>query len=251
MLVSTGKTRQDYRLMDPKLILDSLLERSQQATAGGLDLAERKLGVETANERSAMLKGMGTGAAAAGAMALLIGSKQGRKFTKKAVKFGGVAAIGGLAWKAYNDWSTQQAGAAPEAAISEPLRDPGIPVGELSSPEASARSELLIRAMIAAARIDGHIDEREQELIEDRLRSLGLEQDFSRLLISEMSEPVDAARVAGFSDSAEAAAEIYLASAMVVDGETPAGRSYLDSLAGSLELNPNVRALLDAPLRDV
>jgi uncharacterized membrane protein YebE (DUF533 family) len=37
---------------------------------------------------------------------------------------------------------------------------------------------------------------------------------------------------------------------MVVDVETPEGHGYLDTLAVSLGLNPNVRALLDAPLRD-
>jgi uncharacterized membrane protein YebE (DUF533 family) len=238
--------------MDPKLILDSLLERSQQATAGGLDLAERKLGVENAEQRTAMLKGMGTGAAAAGALALLMGSKQGRKFSKKAVKVGGVAAIGGLAWKAYNDWSTQQQPATGVQAApgGTPVVDRGTPIGELAVGAAQARSEVLIRAMIAASRIDGHIDDRERELIEERLRSLGLEQDFSRLLMAEMAEPVDAARIAGLSDSPETAAEIYLASAMVVDVETPEGHGYLDTLAASLGLNPNVRALLDAPLRD-
>ncbi len=242
--------------MDPKLILDALLERSQQATAGGLDLAERKLGVENAEQRSAMLKGMGTGAAAAGALALLMGSKQGRKFSKKALKVGGAAAIGGLAWKAYSEWSAQQSlnrgasgppGVTPAADL---VAHVGTPIGELNDVDAQKRSEILIRAMIAAARIDGHIDAREKKLIEERLQSLGLEQDFSRLLIAEMAEPIDPARVAAFSDSPETAAEIYLASAMVVDTENSQGQDYLDSLATSLELNPNVRSLLDAPLRD-
>lgn len=230
--------------MDPKLILDALLERSQQATAGGLELAEQKLGVEGAEQRSAMLKGMGAGAAAAGALALLMGSKQGRKFTKKAVKVGGAAAIGGLAWKAYQQWQAQAS--APEAQVATP----GTPIGELSGPAANARGENLIRAMIAAARSDGHMDERERDLISERLKGLGLEQDFAALLLAEMAEPVSAARIARFADSAETSAELYLASAMVVDSEDAAGKAYLNELAEALELDPNVRALLDAPMRD-
>lgn len=235
--------------MDPKLILDALLERSQQATSNGLELAEHKLGVEGAEQRTAMLKGLGTGAAAAGALALLIGSKSGRKFTKKAVKLGGVAAIGTLAWKAYNDWQAQS-GASGQAGGGASAAGPGTPIGELSGPQADRRGEALIRAMISAARSDGHMDERERELIAERLKGLGLEQDFAALLMAEMSEPVSAARVAGFADSDEARAEIYLASSMVIDRDDTAGAAYLDELAEALALHPNVRALLDAPLGD-
>ncbi len=237
--------------MDPKLILDALLERSQQATSNGLDLAERKLGVEHAEQRSAMLKGMGTGAAAAGALALLMGSKQGRKFTKKAVKLGGAAAIGGLAWKAYTDWQSQSTGAGGSsgdtAAAGGSPAHPGTPIGELAGNAADLRAETLIRAMITAARVDGHVDEREQALINERLEGLGLEQDFARLLMAEMALPVDAARIASLAESAETGAEIYVASAMVVDADDVAGREYLQTLGAALQLDPNVIALLDAP----
>jgi len=58
--------------MDAKAILEGLLEKSQQATKAGIQMAEdRKIIPPAGDERTAMLKGAGTGALAAGAIALL------------------------------------------------------------------------------------------------------------------------------------------------------------------------------------
>ena len=95
--------------MDAKAILDGLLDKSQRATQAGLAMAEEKSIIPPAgNERSAMLKGAGAGALAAGAIALLFGSKGTRKFAKKAARLGGTAAIGGIAYKAFTEWQAQQ-----------------------------------------------------------------------------------------------------------------------------------------------
>ena len=59
-----------------------------------------------------------TGAAVGGALALLLGSKRGRSFGGKALKVGTVAALGTLAWRAYNDWQAKQQANAPASAAS-------------------------------------------------------------------------------------------------------------------------------------
>ena len=57
--------------------------------------------------------GLAGGAAAGGIMALLMGNKSARKFVGKAATYGGAAMLGGLAFKAYENWqqnSNRQAG---------------------------------------------------------------------------------------------------------------------------------------------
>ena len=245
--------------MDAKAILDGLLEKSQRATHAGMQMAEEKNIIPPAgDERTAMLKGVGAGALAAGAIALLFGSKGTRKFAKKAAKLGGTAAIGGLAYQAYTTWQEQQSGVKPQALKSSTPQggglnlkqfDLGTPINDLAPEPASLRSEALMQAMITAARADGHVDEEEMKLITQQINSLGLEQDVTRFLLSEMSQPVDAVRIAALADTQETAAELYIASAMVVDIDEPEERVYLDQLAKALNFEAGLVQQLEAPLR--
>lgn len=250
--------------MDAKAILDGLLDKSQRATQAGMQMAEeRKIIPPAGDERTAMLKGAGAGALAAGAVALFFGSKGTRKFAKKAAKLGGTAAIGGLAYKAYTSWQEQQAqqgaGTQPQAfksastgtgSLNLDQFDIGTPINNLAAEPASLRSEALMQAMITAARADGHVDEDEMSLITQQIQSLGLEQDVTRFLLAEMSKPVDAARIANLADTPETAAELYIASAMVVDMDSTEERVYLDQLASALNFDQNLVSQLEAPLRD-
>lgn len=245
--------------MDAKAILDGLLDKSQRATQAGMQMAEeRKIIPPAGNERTAMLKGAGAGALAAGAIALLFGSKGTRKFVTKAAKLGGTAAIGGLAYKVYSDWQTQQtppaagkldASTAQPAVLNLDQFDIGTPINELAAQQASLRSESLMQAMISAARADGHVDDEEMNMITQQINNLGLEQDVTRFLLSEMSKPVDVNRIAALADTRETAAELYIASAMVVDMDDPEERIYLDKLATALNLDKELVQQLEAPLR--
>jgi len=255
-------------LMDAKAILDGLLDKSQRATQAGMQMAEeRKIIPPAGDERTAMLKGAGAGALAAGAMALFFGSKGTRKFAKKAAKLGGTAAIGGLAYKVYSDWQAQQsqpaqtaqAATAAQPQLSAATAQPavlnldqfeiGTPINDLAPQPASLRSESLMQAMISAARADGHVDDEEMRLITQQINNLGLEQDVTRFLLSEMGKPVDVQRIAALADTRETAAELYIASAMVVDMDDAEERTYLDKLAAAMQLDPGLVQQLEAPLR--
>ena len=226
--------------MDAKLILEQLLAASQTAKEKGLDFAEENLGLpESGEKRDAMLDGLGKGALAAGAVAVLLGTKSGRTLTGTALKVGGVAAVGGLAYKAFNNWQAQQ---------NITLQDTGTPIAELSEPDANVRSEAIVKAMISAAKSDGHIDANEQKLITSKIESLGLEQDITAFLMTELNKPLDVADVVALADTKETAAEIYLASAMVVDLNQTEERQYMDSLAAGLELDPALASELEAAL---
>lgn len=250
--------------MDARAILDGLLDSGQRATKAGMQLAEDKAILPpSGDERTAMLKGVGTGALAAGAVALLFGSKGTRKFAKKAVKLGGTAALGGLAYKAFTDWQAMQNNnqnqtrgqSAPQTLSSNSGSlnldqfEVGTPIASLSEIDAAVRSESIVRAMISAARADGHIDASELELITRQIKSLGLEKDVSQFLIAELNKPVDVASIAALVDSPETAAELYLASALVVDIDSPPERDYLNNLASAMSLDANMVKRLEEPLR--
>jgi len=226
--------------MDAKVILENLLDSSQKATKKGLEIAEQKMGVpEEGAQRDAMLDGLGKGALAAGAVAILLGTESGRKLTGTALKVGGVAAVGGLAYKAYNQWQQQQ---------NVDIPHTGTPINDLAATEADARSEAIVQAMISAAKSDGHVDTQEQKLITSKIESLGLEKDIMSFLMKELNKPVDVATVVASSDSPEAAREIYLASAMVVDLNNADEREYMDSLAQGLELDAELVKELESSI---
>ena len=69
---------------------------------------------QVARKQSGDLEKYAKGAAAGGALALLLGSRGGRSLGGKALKIGTVAALGTLAWKAYHEWQARQS--APPAA---------------------------------------------------------------------------------------------------------------------------------------
>jgi uncharacterized membrane protein YebE (DUF533 family) len=182
----------------------------------------------------------GTGAAVGGALGLLLGSRRGRSLGGKALKLGSIAAIGALAWKVYQDHQAAQARPAPA----------GVPGFEaLPAPQLELHSQAMLKAMIAAAKADGHMDERERGLVEAELSRLDADPATRRWVEDELRRPVDPAEVARVSAGPEMAAEIYLASVLVVDETTTMERAYLDELARQLKLEPGLKADLEAHAR--
>lgn len=94
--------------MNTRGLLDQLLKSGQemlQNKSGG------KPGASGGGQLGSLLSGAGGGALAAGAIGLLLGNKKARKFGGKAITYGGLAALGVIAYKAYNNWQQQQNGA--------------------------------------------------------------------------------------------------------------------------------------------
>jgi uncharacterized membrane protein YebE (DUF533 family) len=178
------------------------------------------------------------GAAAGGALAILLGSRSGRSLGGKALKIGTVAALGTLAWKTYNEWQAKQA--APGAATA-PAR-----FEQLPAPQLEQHSTAMLMAMIAAAKADGHMDERERGLVEAEMHRLDADPAVRGWVDAELRRPVEPAEVAARATSPEMAAEIYLASVLVVDQTTTMERAYLDELARQLKLAPELKADLEA-----
>ena len=191
-----------------------------------------------------------TGAAAGGVLALLLGSPRGRSLGGSALKLGSVAAIGTLAWKVYQEHQARQQAQPPAGAAGAPQNTPALPgFAALPAPQLELHSQAMLKAMIAAAKADGHMDDRERGLVEVELARLGADAAARRWVEDELRRPVEPADVASASTSPEMAAEIYLASALVVDDTTTMERAYLDALATQLKLDPGLKAALEAKAR--
>jgi uncharacterized membrane protein YebE (DUF533 family) len=199
--------------------------------------AMQKLGSLTKDKTS-----LATGAAAGGVLALLLSGGKPKKLIGNAVRMGGVALVGGLAYKAYQDW---QAGKQP-AATGAGEAPPALPKPEgtvflpADAGAADALSLKLVRAMVAAAKADGHVTGAERRRIAAQLPELGLGAEAEALISEELDAPLDVGRIAGMAGSPEEAAEIYAASLLVIDPEAPAERGYLAMLAARLRLEPKL-----------
>ena len=179
-----------------------------------------------------------TGAAAVGALALLLGSRRGRSLGGKALKLGSLAAIGALAWKVYQD---HQAGQQAAAQTAPPPRFEALP-----APALEDHSRAMLKAMVAAAKADGHMDERERGLVEAELTRLDADPATRQWVQAELQRPVEPADVAAAAKSPEMGAEVYLASVLVADETTTMERAYLDALAQQLNLPPELKTQLEA-----
>ena len=187
-----------------------------------------------------LLSGAGGGALAAGAMGLLLGNKKARKFGGKAVVYGGLAALGVIAYKAYGNWQAQQ-GTAPQ-------REPQT-IDRLPAQQVEQHSQAILKALVAAAKADGHVDERERTLIEGEFTRLDNDQALQHWLHTELNKPLDPADVARAASTPEMAAEMYIASVMLVDEENFMEKSYLDELARQLKLEPGLKRELENQVR--
>lgn len=228
--------------MNAKSLLEELLNTGREMAAKGQAVVEKKLDIEEPGEkRDATISGLKTGAVAAGVMALLVGTKSGRKLTGSALKLGSLAAVGGIAWQAYQNWS---ASGATEAANSGKAQEV-LPVNELNEEAANKRSMILLKAMIAAAKADGHIDAGEMWDINQKIADFGLTGDIAGFVQNEIAAPTTPAQFAVLADTPETAAEIYLISSMLIDKDNDMESAYLDELVAALKLPEDLLAELD------
>ncbi len=229
--------------MDIQGLLQKLLKSGQNAAqkakdlAGqGVDFAADKLGVpeEQGADRDAALSNLGKGAAVGGLVALLLGTKTGRKIAGPALKIGTLAALGGLGYKIYSDWSKAQG-----------QETEGHSIENLDSDDANNRSKALITAMVASAKCDGQVDTSEMEAIRAAMAQMDLDQDQINFLMTELTKPLDLNEVVSGANDPASAVEIYLTSLMFADPNNADERSYLDQLASAMNLSSELTQQLE------
>jgi uncharacterized membrane protein YebE (DUF533 family) len=118
-----------------------------------------------------------------------------------------------------------------------------------ASKERDELSLVLLRAMIAAAKADGHVDGEEQKSIFARLDELDLDTEAKAFVIDELRRPLDIDAVVAGATCPERAVEIYTASLLAIDPDDPAEQAYLAMLASRLKLDPALKASVENEAR--
>ncbi|MCU7960517.1 MAG: tellurite resistance TerB family protein [gamma proteobacterium symbiont of Bathyaustriella thionipta] len=101
-------------------------------------------------------------------------------------------------------------------------------------------SELLVRAMLNAAKADGHVDEEEIRRILGKAAEDGLSQQEQDFIAAEMRKPMETEKIIQAVSSSQLAAQVYAASLLAIEVDTQAERQYLSKLAPALGLEQTV-----------
>lgn len=221
--------------MNTKHLLDQLLKSGGDVMQGG-----NQQGNAGSAGIAGLLSGKGGAALAGGALGLLLGSKKGRKLGGKVLTYGGLAALGVVAYKAYDNWQRNQ----------HQQTTPPQTIDRLPPAQAEQHSNAILKALIAAAKADGHVDDRERQLIDAEIAKLTQDNTLLGWVDSELRKPLDPVDIAKSATTPEIAAEMYLASLLVVDEESFMERSYLSELARQLRLDPALEQELRRQVRE-
>ncbi|WP_105400111.1 tellurite resistance TerB family protein [Neorhizobium sp. T7_12] len=229
-------------MFDAKKLLDQFLGSQIPGMSGG-SVRDR------AGQATQLAKNnpLATGAI----LAAVLGTKTGRNIAGNVAAVGGIAAIAGLGYLAYKNY---QSGKSPEAVpqpapqADKPLLTP--PADSPFHPQSPALTNdfalTLVRAMIAAAKADGHIDAGERANIMDKVHAVDLGAEAEAFIENELANPVDIDDLVAAARTEEQKVEIYAASRLTIDPDTRAERGYLDLLAGRLGLDDALIAHIDA-----
>lgn len=178
----------------------------------------------------------GKGALTGGALGLLLGKN---KTSRKLATYGGLAAIGVMAFRAYSDYQQQQGatGVQPQT------------VDRLPPAQVELHSKAILQALVAAAKADGHIDAREREAIEGEFTRIDPDSELQQWLHAELEKPLDPGEVARAATTPEIASEMYLASLLAADEQNFMERAYLDELARQMGIDEALKLKLQQQIR--
>lgn len=205
------------------------------------------------------------------------GGRRRRKGRRRRGRMGGLAKSGlglgalGVAIAAFEHFTQQQPGAtkgaaslppvpgagrAPSSAALPPLpgqesgSEPLPPLPTDSAGDAPSEALLLVRAMIAAANADHHLDDAERRQILAALDESGVGGEERAYLLGQIESPIGIEELVTGVTSPEHARQVYAASLMAIEVDSEAERNYLSRLAQRLELTAETIAELEGLLDD-
>jgi uncharacterized membrane protein YebE (DUF533 family) len=238
-------------MIDPKKLLTDFLGPNAGglgSQAGGiLEQAKGAFGNATQSKAGTLA----VGAVGGGILGLLLGSKKGKKMGGNLLTYGGAAVLGGLAYKAFQNWQQGKqvapAGApTPAPELAPAPRDSAFDPESGSATDGTPFALALVRAMIAAAKADGHIDADEQRLLFQRIEAFDLNAEAKAFVFDELSRPTNLDAIATLPRNQEQAAEIWLVSRLAIDPDDAREKAYLAALGAKLSLPPPLLAHLES-----
>jgi uncharacterized membrane protein YebE (DUF533 family) len=203
---------------------------SQGGSGGVLDkvLEMAKTGLGSAAQNPAQAAGIGA------VLGSVLGG--GGKSVSGAIKGGALAMLAGVAYQAITNAARGAKGAA--AAGESPQFSGGdVPLG-MRAPQTPAEeqainhaAELVIKGMMNVAKSDGQVSADEIQRIIGKLREAGMEGDAEAWILAELRKPLDLDAFVAEIPNQEVAAQVYAASLLAVEVDTPQEKSYLTDFA--------------------
>jgi uncharacterized membrane protein YebE (DUF533 family) len=235
-------------MIDAKRVLDAVVGASSRPGTGGTPGAA--LGQLAATAKDFIARNPGLAEAALMSIAgLLLRSPKGRGIARGIAGLGGLAVVGGLAYQAFrnHEAGASSPGAGADAAASPAKIAALAGAADFDPGQASEDDALLFaRAMVAAAAADGRMDEAERARITAALLQAGIDAEASRWLERELADPATVDELAEPVETPEKAAQVYAAARVAIDPDTMQEREFLRQLPEALDLDPQLRAHIDA-----
>jgi uncharacterized membrane protein YebE (DUF533 family) len=153
-----------------------------------------------------------------------------------------MAVLGTLALGALKGAQTRAQAGQPGTKID--AKELHVDPAEIEAVTAPDAEKLLVRAMIAAAKSDGKLDETEVKAILGKITDGGVTEDEKAFVLAEMRAPLDIDSLTSGVRNPAQAAQVYAASLMAINVDTESERAYLRDLGQKLGLNaPTVAKL--------
>jgi len=177
-----------------------------------------------------------------------LGGLFGKSF-KQAAGAGALALLASIALKALRGSSPQGSSQLKSApGLLSGLRDEDDPQQQQ---QVQSLADLTIKAMINAAKADGRIDEDEMQKIAGELQGGEFTQEERDFLLTEVRKPMCTAEIVRAIPNRQVGAQIYAASLLAVEVDSPAEEAYMQQLARDVGLDSQVvqeiHSVLGAP----
>jgi uncharacterized membrane protein YebE (DUF533 family) len=177
-----------------------------------------------------------------------LGGLFGKSF-KQAAGAGALALLASIALKALRGSSPKGASQLESAAgLLGGLRDEDNPQQQQ---QVQSLADLTIKAMINAAKADGRIDEDELQKIIGELKGGEFTAEERDFLLNEVRKPMCTAEIVRAVPNRQVGAQIYAASLLAIEVDSPAEEAYLQQLARDVGLDSQVveeiHSVLGAP----
>lgn len=101
-------------------------------------------------------------------------------------------------------------------------------------------AQLVLKGMINAAKSDGQVSPEEMQRIVGKLGATGADQNAQQWVMQQLSAPLNVRAFAAEVPNQEVAAQVYAASLLAIEVDTPAEKQYLKELAEAMGLHPLV-----------
>lgn len=113
----------------------------------------------------------------------------------------------------------------------------------------SQHAARVIRALVFAAKSDGHINDKEEDRLSAEIQSMEIGREGEALVQTALVEPVDTVLIASGVGNAHEALELYTITAAIINPDNAMQKKYLETLGTALTIPQDVRDEVEHQLR--